>query len=76
MWIWGDDRGGAYATGGWNANTEGRGSEYNAPNAVLLGGDWATGALAGSRCSLWNDAASDSLASLGVRFSCDHLLLD
>lgn len=76
MWVWGDDRGGAYATGGWNANTEGRGSEYNAPNAVLLGGDWSNGADAGSRCSRWNDAASNSSASLGVRFSCDHLLLD
>lgn len=76
MWVWGDDRGGAYATGGWNANTEGRGSEYNAPNAVLLGGDWSNGADAGSRCSRWNDAASSSSSSLGVRFSCDHLLLD
>ena len=76
MWVWGDDRGGAYATGGWNANTEGRGSEYNAPNAVLLGGTWYNGADAGSRCSLWLNAASLSDSSIGVRFSCDHLLLD
>ena len=76
MWIWCDDRGGAYATGGWNANTEGRGSEYNAPNAVLLGGAWFDGADAGSRCSHWSSAASASLYSVGVRFSCDHLLLD
>ena len=76
MWVWGDDRGGAYATGGWNANTEGRGSEYNAPNAVLLGGAWDHGAGAGSRCSSWGIAASDSGGSFGVRFSCDHLLLD
>ena len=76
MWVWGDDRGGAYATGGWNANTEGRGSEYNAPNAVILGGPWYSGADAGSRCSFWYLAASDSDNSVGVRFSCDHLLLD
>jgi hypothetical protein len=76
MWVWGDDRGGAYATGGWNANTEGRGSEYNAPNAVVLGGAWNGGAAAGSRCSDWNSAASISYTSVGVRFSCDHLLLD
>ena len=76
MWVWGDDRGGAYATAGWNANTEGRGSEYNAPNAVFLGGNWGDGADAGSRCSVWADAASYSSFYLGVRFSCDHLLLD
>lgn len=76
LWIWGDDRGGAYNTGGWNANTEGRGSEYNAPNAVLLGGDWGDGASAGSRCSHWNIAASDSNTSVGSRFCCDHLQLD
>jgi hypothetical protein len=76
MWIWGDDRGGAYATGGWDANTEGRGSEYNAPNAVSFGGSWVNGADAGSRCSFWSSAASDSDSNIGVRFSCDHLLLD
>lgn len=76
MWVWADDRGGAYNTGGWNANTEGRGSEYNAPNAVILGGAWDGGAGAGSRCSLWSGAASGSTGSFGVRFSCDHLLLD
>jgi hypothetical protein len=76
MWLWGDDRGGAYNTGGWNANTEGRGSEYNAPNAVLLGGHWSLGSLCGSRCSLWNNAASASDYSVGSRFCCDHLQLD
>ena len=76
MWIWGDDRGGPFASAAWNANTEGRGSEYNAPNAVILGGYWDAGADAGSRCSNWNNAASGSYSSVGVRFSCDHLLLD
>ena len=76
MWVWGDDRGGAYATGGWNANTEGRGSEYNAPNAVLLGGYWSLGVNAGSRCSRWDVAASDSTTIIGVRFSADHFIAD
>ena len=76
LWIWGDDRGGAYNTAGWNANTEGRGSEYNAPNAVLLGGDWNSGSFSGSRCSLWGFAASISSDSVGSRFCCDHLQLD
>ena len=76
LWVWGDDRGGAYNTGGWNANTEGRGSEYNAPNAVFLGGAWYNGADSGSRCSLWNNSASSSDSVIGVRCACDHLLLD
>ena len=76
LWIWGDDRGGAYNTAGWNANTEGRGSEYNAPNAVVLGGDWGAGAISGSRCSYWDGAASTSYNGFGSRFCCDHLQLD
>ena len=76
MSVWGDDRAGPFAGAAWNANTEGRGSEYNAPNAVILGGAWGSGADSGSRCSLWNNAASNSFNYLGVRFSCDHLLLD
>lgn len=76
LWIWGQERGGAYNTGGWNANTEGRGSEYNAPNAVLLGGGWGNGSDAGSRCSGWDIAASVSYDSFGSRFACDHLQLD
>ena len=76
LWIWGEDRGGAYATAGWNANTEGRGSEYNAPNAVLLGGNWDGGAGSGSRCSSWVLAASNSYNDIGSRFFCDHLQLD
>ena len=76
LWVWGQERGGAYNTGGWNANTEGRGSEYNAPNAVLLGGYWNYGSVSGSRCSNWSDAASYSDSSVGSRFACDHLQLD
>lgn len=76
MWIWGDDRGGPFAAASWNANTEGRGSEYNAPNALLLGGNWGDGASCGSRCSLWDNSASLSISYIGVRCACDHLLLD
>lgn len=76
MWIWGNERGGPAAAASWNANTEGRGSEYNAPNAVLLGGHWGGGVDCGSRCSYWGFSASASGDSLGVRCACDHLLLD
>lgn len=76
LWVWARDRGGAYATSGWNANTDGRGSEYNAPNAAGLGGLWSYGSNSGSRCSLWNLSASVSSSDLGSRFVCDHVQLD
>jgi hypothetical protein len=76
LWIWARDRGGPFAGASWNANTEGRGSEYNAPNACLLGGAWGNGSNSGSRCSAWSDAASNSNVTVGSRFSCDHLQLD
>ncbi len=76
LWIWARDRGGPFAGASWNANTEGRGSEYNAPNACLLGGDWGDGSVSGSRCSTWYGAASNSHGAVGSRFSCDHLQLD
>lgn len=76
LWVWGDDRGGPFAGASWNANTEGRGSEYNAPNAVILGGNWSAGSYSGSRCSLWYYSASNSDDFIGVRCACDHLLLD
>jgi hypothetical protein len=76
LWIWARDRGGPFAGASYNANTEGRGSEYNAPNACLLGGTWGTGSDAGSRCSFWGLAASTSDSNLGSRFSASHLQLD
>lgn len=76
LWVWGDDRGGAYNTGGWNNNTGGRGQEYNAPNAVDFGGDWGGGVVSGSRSSGWGVAASASNGGIGSRFVCDHLQLD
>ena len=76
LWIWGIERGGPFAGASWNANTDGRGSEHNAPNAVFLGGDWGGAAYSGSRCSYWSYAASDSNTGIGSRFVCDHLQLD
>jgi hypothetical protein len=76
MWVWTRDRAGPFAAASWNANTGGRGSEYNAPNAGLLGGSWADGSNAGSRCSAWSNAASASPTYIGSRFVCDHLQLD
>ena len=76
LWVWGRDRGGPFASAAWNANTEGRGSEYNAPNSARFGGNWDNGATSGSRCSLWDGAASDSSGNIGSRFVCDHLKLD
>jgi hypothetical protein len=76
LYSWADDRGGPFAAASWNANTEGRGSEYNAPNAGILGGYWNAGSNAGSRCSFWGVAASYSSNNIGSRFVCDHLQLD
>ena len=76
LWTWGIQRGGPFAAAGWNVNTEGRGSEYYAPNASLFGGHWNSGSNSGSRCSYWNNAASVSSDNLGLRAACDHLQLD
>ena len=76
LWVWGQERGGAYSTTGWNDNTEGRGSEYNAPNAAVFGGYWVVGADSGSRASDWGGAASRSNGNIGLRCAADHLLLD
>jgi hypothetical protein len=76
LWVWGRDRGGPFAGASWNANTEGRGSEYNAPNSALFGASWNDGSLSGSRCSFWGVSASVSPNNIGSRFVCDHLQLD
>jgi hypothetical protein len=75
LFVWGRDRGGPAAAASWNANTEGRGSEFNAPNAVLFGGGWSDDSRSGSRCSGWSNAASASNLNRGSRFACDHLQL-
>ena len=75
LWVWGRDLGGAYSTAGWSANTEGRGSTYNGPNAALFGADWSLGEYAGSRASDWHYAPSLSSTSFGARGVGDHLQL-
>jgi hypothetical protein len=74
--VWGRDRGGPFASAAWNANTEGRGSEYNAPNSARFGGAWGDGSNSGSRCSNWNVAASFSDDAIGSRFVCSHYQSD
>jgi hypothetical protein len=76
LFVWGRDRGGEFNTTGWNDNTEGRGEEFDAPNAGLFGGSWPNGSRSGSRCSNWGSAASLSLFRIGSRFACDHLTLE
>ncbi len=76
LWTWAQDRGGPFAGASWNANTEGFGSEFNAPNASLLGANWFNGSLAGSRSSLWSDSASVSAGTVSLRCRADHLQLD
>ena len=74
--VWGRDRAGPFASAAWNANTEGRGSEYNAPNVGFFGGFWASGSASGSRCSGWDNAASVSGNGIGSRFVADHFQAD
>lgn len=77
MWVWGQERGGAYNTAGaWQSDTGGRGQSYGAPNAAIFGGNWGDGAICGSRSSDWSNAASSSDSSIGLRCACDHLQLD
>ena len=76
LWIWAQDRGGPNAAASWNANTEGFGSEFSAPNGSRLGGTWNDGVIAGSRSSTWSNTASISSNNIGVRLVCDHLQLD
>jgi hypothetical protein len=42
-------------------------------DAVILGGNWNNGANSGSRCSNWNNSASNSNNNIGVRCACDDI---
>jgi len=75
LWIWAQDRGGSYETGR-APNTKGFGSEFNAPNTLLLGAGWGDSADAGSRSSRWDISASFSGSLSSVRCACDHLQVD
>ena len=75
--VWGSNFGGPYnVTAAWQADTGGRGSDYNLANAVLLGGNWSGGVGSGSRCSNWSAAPTNSASVVGARGVCDHLILD
>ena len=77
IWTWGMDSGQAGETYSWQAITGGRGSTYTTPHRrVLLGGSRSNGSIAGSRCSHWSYAPSNSNWSFGLRAACDHLQLD
>ena len=75
LWTWGNEFGGPYADASWAATPLTRGSAYNLSNAVLFGGAWLSGSVSGSRCSLWDDAPSNSNSLIGSRAVCDHLIL-
>lgn len=75
MWYWLSNRGGAYNTAGWSADTEGFGSSYNAPNAAIGSGFWGDAGYCGSSCSAWDSAASLSIGPIGVSFGCGHVNL-
>jgi hypothetical protein len=76
MWQWGADFGGGAAAASWTANTNGRGSTYQLPNAALFGGSWDNGSLCGSRCSNWVSSPTASFNYFGVRGCADHLQID
>lgn len=43
-------------------------------NAVLLGGNWNEAANSGSRCSNWNNSATNSNVNIGARGVCDDVI--
>lgn len=74
LWVWGRDLGGPYGAASWNANTEGRGSTYNGPNAARFGADWRYDSeISGSRASIWDNAPSLSYGYIGARGVGSHL---
>lgn len=75
LWVWGRDLGGPYGAASWSANTEGRGSTYNGPNAARFGADWYYGEVSGSRASAWHVAPAGSYDTIGARGVGDHLQL-
>jgi len=74
MWQWGSDIV-SNLSGGWQAQTEGRGSFYNTPYGARLGGDWRDASGAGSRCMAFNYTLWSSGNYIGARGCCDHLQL-
>jgi len=73
MWQWGreggatNDVGAAYANAFDGNDKNVAGEHYEAPNRPRFGGDWGSGALCGSRGSIWNAAALFLGSSVGAR---------
>jgi hypothetical protein len=63
----------------YNSNTQNRGRMYiQGPyglTAGLFGGVWNSGAVAGSRCSLWNFYVWNYNSDIGLRCRCDHTVI-
>ncbi len=80
MFVYCSDRGGANTSPAWHAVTDGRGSEYNEPNAIRLGGAYNSTTSSGSRCARGTTEAQSGLESgvavNGSRFAADHLQID
>ncbi len=72
VWQWGNDFGGPDSGGTPAANTEGRGSVTNQPNAVLLGGAWNAATQSGSRAGAWNNQPAASQSTFGARGVAEH----
>lgn len=71
LWQWSRDPGGVYSTGAvwanaYDVNDSGvAGQHYNAPYRAILGGNWNSGSICGSRGSSW----ANSPLSLSSSFS-------
>lgn len=75
VYCWGRQQSGPFAGATWEANTGGRGSRFNQPNASLFGGPWPNGSVSGSRCVAWNFSPAASNAAFGGRGRAGHLSL-
>ncbi|QXP93036.1 phage major tropism determinant [Methylococcus capsulatus] len=76
MYVWGSDFGGGAAGATWFTNTGGRGSTYQAENAVVLAGSWGSGSHSGSGCAIWTYSPATSYNNIGARGVCDHMRRD
>ncbi|MFU1954345.1 hypothetical protein ACLRAE_12305 [Bordetella bronchiseptica] len=76
LWTWGNEFGGVNGASEYTANTGGRGSVYAQPAAALFGGAWNYASGSGSRAAGWGGGPSLSLAAVGARGVCDHLILE
>jgi hypothetical protein len=80
MFIYCSERGAANTAAAWHAVTDGRGSEYQEPYAIRLGGAYNSTTDSGSRCARGTTEAQTELESgvavNGSRFASDHFQAD